>query len=220
MAPAPALLTPKPAYAPASAPASKQLEAHWAQDPQDENGKEAAAAAHRPSYGFISHQEWSPPQPFVSYASTGANVTPAPVQHLGVQLSREPRDRDCRVTAASARQEAQRIVALHEAREAIARERAEVRAVMPRVESRGVLVPRLPLSTLLERLVEVEAAEAAHVESTAIAAEQARQVAARARAAEAKRRRSGRLHGRLSCRPTRLRRLRGPARSSLQERRP
>ena len=191
MAPAPALLTPKPAYAPASAPASKQLEAHWAQDPQDENGKEAAAAAHRPSYGFISHQEWSPPQPFVSYASTGANVTPAPVQHLGVQLSREPRDRDCRVTAASARQEAQRIVALHEAREAIARERAEVRAVMPRVESRGVLVPRLPLSTLLERLVEVEAAEAAHVESTAIAAEQARQVAAivaaRARAAEAKR---------------------------------
>ena len=190
MAPAPALLTPKPAYAPASAPASKQLEAHWAQDPQDENGKEAAAA-HRPSYGFISHQEWSPPQPFVSYASTGANVTPAPVQHLGVQLSREPRDRDCRVTAASARQEAQRIVALHEAREAIARERAEVRAVMPRVESRGVLVPRLPLSTLLERLVKVEAAEAAHVESTAIAAEQARQVAAmvaaRARAAEAKR---------------------------------
>jgi hypothetical protein len=89
--------------------------------------------------------------------------------------------------AAAARQEAQRIVALHEAREAIARERAEVRAVMPRVESRGVLVPRLPLSTLNERLFEVEAAEAAHVEATAIAAEQARQVAARARAVEATR---------------------------------
>lgn len=185
MASAPALLTPKPAHAPAPAPASKQ-EAHWAQqDPQEERGVEAAAA-HRPSYGFISHQEWSPPQPFVSYAATGAIVAPALLQH-GVQLTREPRDRNRLVTAAAARQEAQRIVALHEAREAIARERAEVRAVMPRVESRGVLVPRLPLSTLHERLFEVEAAEAAHVEATAIAAEQARQVAARARAVEATR---------------------------------
>ena len=185
MASAPALLTPKPAHAPAPAPASKQ-EAHWAQqDPQEERGVEAAAA-HRPSYGFISHQEWSPPQPFVSYAATGAIVAPALLQH-GVQLTREPRDRNRLVTAAAARLEAQRIVALHEAREAIARERAEVRAVMPRVESRGVLVPRLPLSTLHERLFEVEAAEAAHVEATAIAAEQARQVAARARAVEATR---------------------------------
>lgn len=187
MASAPALLTLKPAHAPAPAPApaSKQFEESWAQDPQEESGKEAVAA-HRPSYGFISHQEWSPPQPFVSYAATGANVAPALLQH-GVQLTREPRDRNRLVTAAAARQEAQRIVALHEAREAIARERAEVRAVMPRVESRGVLVPGLPLSTLHERLFKVEAAEAARVEATAIAADPARQVAARTREVAAKR---------------------------------